>query len=713
MRTALGSLCLLVLLISGCGGGSNDTPSTDPVVVPPAAVAPSITAQPAATSVAAPATATLSISAGGTAPLTYQWRSSTDGTTWIDIAGATGASYVTSATDVGMNGRYFSVVVSNSAGSVTSGSAQLTVIATTPPDPGGGGGGGSGPSGEFPHAANPFTVAVTPADNAIAYFDVASSTDATVQVPGGAADIAVAEGVTATIGIPGNAFLEDQSLAVTQVLLAAVDSAHPLPLHAVRGAFHLDPADAAIPELQTNNRLRITFTLTQAALDALGGEPVIFSARADGTQLHLVPVYKNADGAWSSLTLTTVVDHLGLFGIATLDDAQADLLSTSWPAEDSAQLEAALAPPSYGLRKAELGTPAGALAGRARLKTNVRAAAAGNEDWYAQMRARVDAYYNDVVAPAVAAANAPDADLAQFRDATQKLFTWARERQLLGIHDEADSTTTSLVTDYTKRGIDIAMQDCSANRNSAAVVQLLGMLRQAALLGVETVTDLDWVMNTCGRSTYDISIDWNQIHTYEIDYDNPNPETAFTGKLRESFTTSGKLHKAEALELTGTRIEQSSTYEAICAEGAWRCRYEKFSITADDSNAEVQQCGVPGFFVSYRVDRWNLDARGHNASPYLYLWFQNANGCADSSFLVGTPHGTKTSYDISGNATQTTVYSSDSVDTRTWSGGANLGSSSRIVRASAPITGTSVAPGATQRWTTSLKIKVTEVVPVN
>ena len=709
LKLGLGPLCLLVLLIAGCGGGSNDTPPKDPGVVPPAATAPVITAQPAATTVTAPAAATFSITASGTAPLTYRWRSSTDGTTWTDIAGATAASYVTGVTDVGMNGRYYSVVVGNIAGSVTSGSAQLTVIATTSPDPGGGG----GPSGEFPHTANPFAAAVTPADNALAYFDVASTNDSTVHIPAGAADIAVADGVTLSIGIPGDAFLEDQSLAVTPVTLAAVDAEHPLPFHAVLAAFHVGPADTGIPELQTNNRVRVTFTLTQAALDALGGQPVIFSARADGTQLHLVPLYKNADGTWSALTLTTVVGHLGLFGIGTLDAAQADVLATAWPAVDDFQLEAALAPLSYELRKAALGNTAGALAGRARLKTTVVNAAAGDENWYSQMQARLDAYYNDVVAPAVAAANAPGADLAQFRDATVKLLTWERERQLLGIEEDNDPTAMQQVASFTRRGIDIAMQDCTANRNAAALVQILGLLRQAALSGVETNVTLESVMDACGRSTYDISVDWSQIHTFEIDYDNSFPETAFTGKLRESFTTSGKLHQGDALELTGTRIEGSSTYEANCAEGAWRCTYEKYSITADDSDAGVTQCGAYGFFVSYRVDRWNLDARGHNASPFLYVTFQNANGCGGTSFVVSTSHATKTSYDINGNTSQTTVGASDSVDSTTWSGGASLGSSSRIVRKSSPITGQIIVPGAMERWTTSLKFKITEVQPAN
>jgi len=90
------------------------------------AVAPSITAQPVSSSVVAGQAATFSVSASGTAPLSYQWRK--NGTA---IAGATSASYTTPAEITSDNGAQFSVVVSNSAGSLTSNAATLTV--TTAP----------------------------------------------------------------------------------------------------------------------------------------------------------------------------------------------------------------------------------------------------------------------------------------------------------------------------------------------------------------------------------------------------------------------------------------------------------------------------------------------------------------------------------------------------------------------------------------------------
>ncbi len=89
-------------------------------------VAPSITTQPAAATVAVGATATFSVAAAGTAPLTYQWRKNA-----VDIAGATAASYTTPAATAPDSGALFSVVVANAAGSATSAGAALTVL--TPP----------------------------------------------------------------------------------------------------------------------------------------------------------------------------------------------------------------------------------------------------------------------------------------------------------------------------------------------------------------------------------------------------------------------------------------------------------------------------------------------------------------------------------------------------------------------------------------------------
>jgi Immunoglobulin domain len=87
-----------------------------------APVAPTITTQPASVGVTAGQTATFSVVAAGTAPLTYQWQMN-----GANIAGASSVSYTTPVTTTGNSGEQFRVVVSNGAGNVTCGTATLTV----------------------------------------------------------------------------------------------------------------------------------------------------------------------------------------------------------------------------------------------------------------------------------------------------------------------------------------------------------------------------------------------------------------------------------------------------------------------------------------------------------------------------------------------------------------------------------------------------------
>jgi hypothetical protein len=91
-----------------------------PTSVPPQA--PSITSQPASETVAAGQTATFSVVATSTSPITYQWMK--NGTA---ISGATSASYTTLPTTAGDNASTFIVVAKDSAGSTTSAAATLTV----------------------------------------------------------------------------------------------------------------------------------------------------------------------------------------------------------------------------------------------------------------------------------------------------------------------------------------------------------------------------------------------------------------------------------------------------------------------------------------------------------------------------------------------------------------------------------------------------------
>jgi len=87
--------------------------------------APAITSQPQNFTASQGSNATFTVTATGTAPLSYQWRK--NGT---NVGGANGSSYTISAVTTADAGNY-SVVVSNSYGNVTSNNATLTV--TTAP----------------------------------------------------------------------------------------------------------------------------------------------------------------------------------------------------------------------------------------------------------------------------------------------------------------------------------------------------------------------------------------------------------------------------------------------------------------------------------------------------------------------------------------------------------------------------------------------------
>lgn len=82
---------------------------------------PSIQTQPQAQTAAIDGTATFNVNALGTSPLSYQWRFDS-----VDIAGATSSTFTISnaqSTNIG----YYSVVVTNAYGSVTSANANFTI----------------------------------------------------------------------------------------------------------------------------------------------------------------------------------------------------------------------------------------------------------------------------------------------------------------------------------------------------------------------------------------------------------------------------------------------------------------------------------------------------------------------------------------------------------------------------------------------------------
>ena len=110
---ALGILAVFLTLLNtaGCAGGFQGYRPLAPT-----------STQPTSATVPLGQTATFSVSATGTGTITYQWFKN-----GIAINGATSSSYTTPPTIPSDTGSLFTVTISNSAGSVTSGPATLTV----------------------------------------------------------------------------------------------------------------------------------------------------------------------------------------------------------------------------------------------------------------------------------------------------------------------------------------------------------------------------------------------------------------------------------------------------------------------------------------------------------------------------------------------------------------------------------------------------------
>lgn len=114
------TITLILLNVAGCGGQSPSGPSNP--------VAPAIMVQPNNQTVTVGSTATFSVSASGTPPLSYQWQKN-----GANITGATSDRYMTPVTTASDNGTQLRVIVSNSTGSATSNPAILTVTTQTQP----------------------------------------------------------------------------------------------------------------------------------------------------------------------------------------------------------------------------------------------------------------------------------------------------------------------------------------------------------------------------------------------------------------------------------------------------------------------------------------------------------------------------------------------------------------------------------------------------
>jgi hypothetical protein len=121
-----GTLWYRVVVTNPSGSATSTAVS---VVVAGAAVAPSITGQPSGSTINSGTTATLSLTATGTSPLSYQWYVGTSGNTSSPISGATASSYTTPT--LSSTTSYW-CRVTNAAGTADSTTATVTVNAAAP-----------------------------------------------------------------------------------------------------------------------------------------------------------------------------------------------------------------------------------------------------------------------------------------------------------------------------------------------------------------------------------------------------------------------------------------------------------------------------------------------------------------------------------------------------------------------------------------------------
>lgn len=110
------------VVVSNSAGSTSSNAARLTVVA--TAVVPTIIDQPSSATINAGQTATFAVLASGSAPLTYVWHKN-----GASIAGASDSSYTTAAAVSADDGAVFTVTVSNSAGTITSNGASLTVTA--------------------------------------------------------------------------------------------------------------------------------------------------------------------------------------------------------------------------------------------------------------------------------------------------------------------------------------------------------------------------------------------------------------------------------------------------------------------------------------------------------------------------------------------------------------------------------------------------------
>jgi len=263
-----------------CGGSGSSGDTANPPA--PTVLAPSISANPVSVTAQEGASASFTVNAGGSTPLSYQWQR--DG---VNIAGATAASYALAASTAGDNGASFRVVVTNAAGSVTSTAVTLTVnVAAAAPS----------------ILSQPVGTTVTPGTPANFSVLAAGSAALTYQWQRDGTDMAGATSASYSLASP-----------------SASDSGATFRVRVTNAIGSVTSANALLTVAQSVTAPSI---LTQPqSLTGTDGAPIIFSVAASGTGPFSYQWRKNGvaiAGATLSLYVTpilTVADSASVYSV--------------------------------------------------------------------------------------------------------------------------------------------------------------------------------------------------------------------------------------------------------------------------------------------------------------------------------------------------------------------------------------------------------------
>lgn len=282
------ALSLIALADCGCGGGSYSTP-------PPPPLAPSITTQPQNQTVLAPSTATFSVTAGGTAPLSYQWNKN-----GAAISGATSSTYTTPATTIADDATNFTVTVTNSTGSVTSSQATLTVHAAPSV--------ANQPQSQTITAPNTATFTVTATGTAPLSYQwnkngaaISGATSASYTTP---ATTWGTNGAQFTVTVTNGYGATTSASAILTVIAAATANLSPVGPFLIGG--------------QPQNQSVVAGTTATFSATAIGTEPIAYQWSKNGSPIngatsatYTTPATTNADNA-STFTVTVTNSVNGL-----------------------------------------------------------------------------------------------------------------------------------------------------------------------------------------------------------------------------------------------------------------------------------------------------------------------------------------------------------------------------------------------------------------